>query len=265
MPVKLKTKFPQCEHCIIGKHKRTPYKSSEAVSTGILDYVYADLWGPSKTESLERTRYFLSIMDDYSRKLWLYVLKTKDQAFSKFKMCCNQVETRTGKRVKCLRTDNGLEFASHEFNNFCSAKGITRHKTIPGHPQQNGIIERMNRTILERVRYLLSSSGFPKVFWGEAADTVAYLINRSPSVAKGFKTPQELWEYRKPDLTHLRVFGCIVFSHTSGDKLEPRALRCVMLGYPKGYKLWCYEPGFKRVIISWDVMFNETKMSFSTR
>lgn len=136
----------------------------------------------------------MSIIDDYSRKLWFYVLKTKDQALTKFINWCNEVETSTNQKVKCLRTDNGLKFVSNEFNKFCSSKGIKRHKTILGHPQQNGVIERMNRTILERLRCMLSSFGLPKKFLEEAADIAVYLINRSPFVAKNFKTPQELWE-----------------------------------------------------------------------
>lgn len=91
-----------------------------------------------------------------------------------------------------MRTDNGLEFVSNEFNKFWTLKGIKRHKTVPRHPQQNGAVERMNKTILERIRCMLSNSGLPKKFWGEAADTAVYLINKSPSAAIKFKVPQEL-------------------------------------------------------------------------
>lgn len=178
-------------------------------------------------------RYFLSIIDDFSKKVWLYVLKTKDQALSKFKEWCAEVENAINHKVKCLRIDNGLEFVSSEFNKFCISKAIKMHRTVPNHPQQNGVVERMNRTILERVRCMLSSSGLPKKFWGE---TVVYLINRSTSVAKGFKTPQEIWKGKKPDISHLRVFDCKAYSHIIKDKLEPRTLKCVILGYPKGTK-----------------------------
>lgn len=150
----------------------------------MLDYIHVDLWGPSRTERLGGAKYFLSIIDDYSRKVWLYMLKSKDQTLNKFKEWCAEVENTTNRKVKCLRTNNDLEFVSSEFNKFCVIKGIKRHKTVPGHPQQNGVVERMNRTILERVRCMLSSSGLPKRFWGKAADTTVYVINRSPSATR---------------------------------------------------------------------------------
>lgn len=258
-------KLRQCEACILGKHKKASYKTSSAKSTRVLEYVHADLWGPSRIETLGGARFFLSIIDDYSRKVWLYVLKTKDETLVKFREWCAEVENHTGQKVKCLRTDNGLEFVSSQFNLFCTSKGIRSHRTVPGHPQQNGVVERMNRTILERVRYLLASSGLPKKFWGEVADTAVYLINRSPSVAKNFKVPQELWEGKKLDISHLRIFGCRAYAHSIGDKLESRALKCVMLGYPKGvkgYRLWCCEPGYQKVIFSRDVVFDESYMPF---
>ena len=103
-------------------------------------------------------------------------MKTKDQAFEKFKEWKTLVENQSGFKVKKLRTDNGLEFCNKAFDEFCSDQGIARHKTIPYTPQQNGVVERMNRTILERVRSMLNESGLPKVFWAEAVNTAVYLI-----------------------------------------------------------------------------------------
>ncbi|KAG8490339.1 hypothetical protein CXB51_015583 [Gossypium anomalum] len=141
--------------------------------------------------------------------------------------------SRTGKQIKYLRTDNGLEFYSDEFNRLCKSEGIVRHLTVRHTPQQNGVTERMNRTIMEKVRCMLSNANLPKSFWAEAASTACFLINRSPSVAIEKKTPQE----------------------------EPRSIKCVFLGYKagvKGYKLWC--PGNRKVMISRDVVFDETAM-----
>ncbi|KAK0588475.1 hypothetical protein LWI29_001474 [Acer saccharum] len=118
-------------------------------------------------------------------------------------------------------------------------------------PQQNGVAERMNRTVLEKVRCLLIGSGLSLNFWGEAAATVAYLINRSPSTAIALKTPEEIWTGRPPSLKHLRVFGCAAYAHQSEGKLEPRSLKGVFLGYPlgvKGYRVWLRDQkGFKLV------------------
>ena len=147
------------------------------------------------------------------------------------------------------------------FNQFCKKTGIERHKTTPRNPQQNGLAERMNRTILERVRCMLIYSGLPKNFWAEAAVTACYLINRCPSSAIKFKTPLEVWKGGNSSYEHLRIFGCLAYAHKIQDKLEPRAKKCVFLGYPegvKGYKLWNLED--QKNIISRDVIFDEKTM-----
>lgn len=253
-------KLDFCENCALGKAKRLKYSKSNSSSTGVLDYIHSDLWGPSRVETLGGARYFISIIDDYSRKVWVYLLKTKDQAFEAFCKWEVLVENQTDRKIKKLRTDNGLEYCSNQFNKMCEEAGIARHKTVRGTPQQNGLAERMNRTILEKVRCMLSSSGLEKQFWGEAVKTACYLINRCPSTALEFRTPQELWSGRKPINSHLRVFGCSAYAHIRQDKLQPRAKKCVFLGYPegtKGYRLWCIEPGEKGCIISREVVFNE--------
>ena len=107
----------------------------------------------------------MSLIDDYSRRIWIYILKEKSEAFAKFKEWCIEVELEKGCKVKCLRIDNGLEYLSKSFDDFCKQKGIKRHRTVPMNPQQNGVAERANRTIVERVRYMLFSSGLGKKFW----------------------------------------------------------------------------------------------------
>ena len=143
-----------CEHCVYGKAWRAKFNAGQQRTKGTLDYVHADLWGPTKTPSHSGAWYFLSIVDDYSRKLWIYIQKTKDEAFDNFKGWKTLVENQTSRKIKRLRTDNGLEFCSEPFNDFCKDNGIARHKTVAGTPQQNGLAERFNRTILERVMYV---------------------------------------------------------------------------------------------------------------
>lgn len=118
------------------------------------------------------------------------------------------MENQTGRQIKVLRTDNGLEYLSEEFTEFCKDHGITRQKTVRHTPQQNGLAERMNKTILERVRCMLSFENLNKRFWGEAIHTTFYLINRSPSSAIGFKTSEELWNGKPACYDNLRIFGC---------------------------------------------------------
>lgn len=174
------------------------------------------------------------------------------------------VENQSGRKIKKLRTDNGLEFCSNEFDGSCKNMGIGRHKTVPKTPQQNGVAERMNRTILERVRCMLILSGLPKMFWAEASVTACYLINRCPSAAIDFKTPIEARTGKNAKYDHLRTFGCVCYAHMKQDKLDPRARKCIFLGYPegvKGYKLMSIEPGnHQRFFISRDVKFDEEKV-----
>ena len=203
----------------------------------------------------------LTIIDDFSRKLWVYFLKNKSEAFSKFKEWKILIENQTGRKVKRLRTDNGLEFCSNEFNDFCKKEGIARHLTIPGTPQQNGVAERMNRTILERVRCMLSHSGLGKGFWAEAAMTACYLINRSPNRSLDNNIPEEIWSGNHVDYSNLRIFGYPAYAHVNEGKLEPRAKKCIFLGYGvgvKGYHL--YNPESGKTLHSRNVTFNENVM-----
>ena len=254
-----------CEECILGKSKKLPYAAKKHTSSKPLEYAHADIWGPSPIQSMGGGRYFLSIIDDFSRKIWLYVMKEKSEAFTKFQEWCIEVETKKGNVLKCLRTDNGLEFLSAKFDAFCKSKGIKRHRTVPHNPQQNGVAERANRTILERLRCMLISSGMPKHFWAEAASTAVMLINKCPSTSIDNDTPDMKWYGSAGDYAKLRNFGCRVYAHAKRTKLDPRALKCVMLGYQKGvkgYRLWCTEKGMGQVVISRDVVFKEDEMPY---
>ncbi|KAL2232792.1 UNVERIFIED_CONTAM: Retrovirus-related Pol polyprotein from transposon TNT 1-94 [Sesamum indicum] len=260
-------KLDFCDECVMGKHHRVHFSVSPSpnpsMSTCILDYAHADVWGPSNVPTHGGNRYFLSIIDNYSRKVFVFLMKYKSEVFDKFEKWKTLVENQTSKKLKSLRTDNGLEFCNKQFSEMCDKYGIRRHKTNPYTPQQNGVAERMNRTLLEKVRCLLISSGLSKTFWGEAVLTAAHLINLSPSVPLSGKIPELMWNGKLPDLSYLRVFGCSAFVHQNVDKLEPRSLKCIFIGYPKGvkgYRLWVRsQPGFK-VLISRDVTFNENEM-----
>ena len=224
-----------------------------------MEYIHSDLWGaPSTPDSLGGCKYFISFIDDYSRKVWIYFLKSKDEAFSKFKEWKEAVENQIGKKIKCLRTDNGLEFCNKQFDKLCKDSGIKRHKTCHYTPQQNGVSERMNRTIMEKVRCMLAEAGLGQDFWAEAASTAVNIINRSPSSAIDYRLPEEMWTGKKPELNHLRLFGCSAYVHTIQEKTSPRALKGIFMGYPfgvKGYRVWLPEEG--KCVTSRNVVFNE--------
>jgi len=154
-----------CEHCVFVNHKRVKFNTLVHRTKGILDYVHADLWGPSRKPSYGGARYMLTIIDDYSRKVWPYFLKTKDDTFAAFKEWKTMIERQTEKKVKVLRTDNGGEFCSLAFDDYCRKEGIVRHHTVPHTPQQNGVAKRMNRTIISKARCMLSNARMSTRFW----------------------------------------------------------------------------------------------------
>ncbi|GKB80784.1 retrovirus-related pol polyprotein from transposon TNT 1-94, partial [Tanacetum coccineum] len=221
------------------------------------------LQGPSQVESLGGKRYFLSIVDDSSRRVWVYIIRFKHEAFRKFKEWKQLVKNQNGRTVKKLRTDNGLEFCNREFEQLCVESGIARHLTVVETPQQNGLAERMNITLMDKVRCLLIQSGFPKTFWAKATCTAAYLINRSPSTAIEKKTPMEMWSGHPSDYEMLRIFGSVAYSHVKQGNLESRAVKCVLLGYPegvKGYRLYRLDDESPKIFTSKNVVFNESVM-----
>ena len=228
------------EDCILGKASRLKFEYAVHSTKKRLAYIHFDLWGPAQVDSLSGCRYFLSLIDDYSTMVWVYALKTKDEVLERFKRWKILVETQTSLKVKALRTDNGLEFCNKDFRDFCEKHGIMRHKTVIHTLQQNGLAERMNRTLMDKVRCMLLYSKLPKSLWAEALNATCYLVNRSPSTAIECKTLIELWPGRVADYSKLRIFGCVAYAHVKQGKLEPRALRCRFLGYPdgvKGYRL----------------------------
>jgi hypothetical protein len=255
-------KFGFCEHCILGKQTRVKFGTAIHNTKGTLDYVHTDVWGPTKVPSLGGKHYFVTFVDDFSRKIWVYSMKHKDEVLGIFLTWKKMIETQTGRRIKRLRSDNGGEYTSDPFLKICQDEGIVRHFTVSRTPQQNGVAERMNRTILEKVRCMLSSAGLGKSFWAEAVNYACHLINRLPTAAIDGKTPTEVWSGKPAnDYDKLHVFGCPAYFHVRDSKLDPRAKKAVFLGFStgvKGYRLWC--PELKKVILSRDVTFNDDEM-----
>ena len=143
--------------------------------------------------------------------------------------------------MKYFRTDNGLNFLGNNFNSLCDECGNTRHKTVAYTPHQNGVAKRMNRTLMERVRCMLPEAKFPEYFWAEALASTTYIINRSPNIYVNMKTHEEMQRVSPLDLSNLNTFRCTTYVHTKQSKVEPRALKCMFIGYPegvKGYKCW---------------------------
>jgi len=253
-----------CEPCTKGKLNRKPFPvRGSRRSAEPLGLVHSDVCGKMSTKSLSDGEYFLTFIDDNTHYLWVYILKRKDEVFHKFLEWKAVEEKSTGRRLKILRTDNGGEYTSAEFESYLKTEGVRRQLTIPKTPEQNGVAERMNRTLVETVRSMLADAELPPVFWAEALSTAVYLRNRSPTKALKDITPYEAWTGEKPNVEHLRTFGCTAYAHVPKDerkKLDSKAKRCILLGYgadTKGYRL--YDPEKRRVFYSRDVVFCEEK------
>ena len=181
--------------------------------------------------------------------------RSKDEAFEAFKKLKAATEMEHKLKVRALRTDRGGEFTSNEFNNYCEKIGVKRFLTAPYTPQQNGVVERRNRTVVDMARSLLKSKNLPGTFWGEAVSTAVYLLNRTPTKAVIGKTPYEAIYGRKLNVSHIRTFGCVAHVKTAEphlSKLADRSTKMVFIGYErssgtKAYRF--YDPQTKRLRI----------------
>ncbi|KAH9684927.1 hypothetical protein KPL70_013734 [Citrus sinensis] len=211
-----------CEDCILGKASKIKFESAIHTTKEKLGYIHSDLWGPAQVTSLGGCKFFLTFIDDFSRMVWVYALKTKDEVLEKFKRWKVLVENQTNLKVKVLRTDNELEYCNKLFEDYCEKNGILRHKTVTYTPQQNGLAKRMNRTLMEKVRCLLIHSKLPKALWAETLNTACYLGK-----------------------LEARALKCRFLGYPEGVK---------------GYRLWCTDFKPPKCIISRDVTFNDAEM-----
>ena len=203
-----------CEGCIMGKQHRMPYpRGLPDNASEPMEIIHSDICGPMNIESLRKSKYFVTFIDGFSRYTCIYYLKQKSEVLEKFKEFVNVMTNLKGKKVKILRTDNGGEYCSHTFAAYLKENGIFHQTTVRENPAQNEIAERMNRTIIESARSLIYHSKLPMAFWAEAVNAAAHLRNSSPTVAVKNKTPFECLFSKKPDISNLKVFGCLAFIH----------------------------------------------------
>ncbi|KAE8695795.1 hypothetical protein F3Y22_tig00110684pilonHSYRG00024 [Hibiscus syriacus] len=189
-------------------------------------------------------------------------MKSKDEVLQNFLKWKNMIENQTGRKIKRLRTDNGGEYKSDSFFDVFHEYGIVRHFTVRHTPQQNGVAEHMNRTLLEKVQCLLSNAGLGKAFWAEAVTYAGHLINRLPLSAIGGKTPLEVWSGKPAtDYDSLHLFGSTAYYHVKPSKLDPRAKKVLFMEIThgvKGFHLWCLDT--KKIICSRNITFDESAL-----
>lgn len=252
-----------CEDCVEAKQHRNSFKQHvESRSNCKLQIIYSDVCGPMQCESLGGNRYFVSFIDDYTRKTWIYLIKSKSEVIEVFRKFKAMVSRQTGGYIKVLRSDGGGEYVSAEFKSLCEEEGIIHEVTPPYTPQHNGTAERKNRSIMNMVRSMLKCKNLPKYLWGEAASTAVYLLNRCPTKRLKGITSEEAWSGSKPDVSHLRIFGSICYKHVPDQlrrKLDDKGEQMILVGYHTtgGYRL--FDPVAKQVKISRDVVVDEMK------
>lgn len=253
-----------CESCALGKQTRQAFpKATLFRAEEPLELIHGDLCGPITPATPARNKYIFVLVDDHTRYMWTILMKEKSDAFEKFKAFKTMIEQQTQKKIKTLRADRGGEFTSTEFQCFCEKSGIQRHLTAPYTPQQNGVVERRNRTLLEMTRSILKHMRIPYYLWGEAIRHATYLINRVGTRTLQSQTPYEVLKGKKPNVKHLRVFGCIGYAKIETPhlrKLDDRSRTLVHLGTEPGSKAYrMFDPTSKRVVVSRDVIFDESK------
>ncbi|RDX94958.1 hypothetical protein CR513_22583, partial [Mucuna pruriens] len=176
----------KCSHCMAGKQTRVSFKKHPpSRKSKLLELVHSDVYDPLKVKSFSSALYFVTFIDDCSKKFWVYVLKTKDQVLEKFEQFQALVERQSSKKMKYIRSDNGGEY-------YGSFDGIRQEKTPPKTPHLNGLVEKMNRTLIERVRCMFSEARLPKHFWGETLCTTMHVINLNPVDALNNEVPDKI-------------------------------------------------------------------------
>lgn len=251
-----------CVVCCEGKQARLPFPNTGTRSNQLLEVIHGDVCGPMDTISIGGSKYFLLLVDDFSRMSFVYFLRAKSDVFDCFRQFKAMVEKQQGRSIKKFRSDQGGEFCGAKFKSFLEAGGIIHQMTNAYTPEQNGLSERHNRTLVEKARCLLFDASLHKRFWAEAVNTANYLRNRCVASGLNGKTPFELWNGKKPDISNVRVFGSTVMAHIPKEKrhkFDRKATKHILVGFSenvKGYRI--YNPNTDDVTTSRDVIIHET-------
>lgn len=215
-----------CDVCYCrAKRTRATFDINKNKESRPFALIHCDLWGRYKTPSTLGAHYFLTIMDDYSLGVWVYLLKEKSETCNLIKNFCAMVENKFGLRIQKVRSDNGTEFMSSCLQSYYKQRGIICETSCAGTPQQNGRVEKKHRHILNVDRALRFQANLPLAFWGDCVLTAAHLINRTPMKANEGRTPYELLFNNVASYSHLRTLGCLCYerpSHGPKDKFGER-------------------------------------------
>ncbi|GJS94654.1 putative ribonuclease H-like domain-containing protein [Tanacetum coccineum] len=264
LPSKVFRNDHTCVACQKGKqHKASCKAKLERTITEPLHTLHMDLFGPTSVKSINHASYCLVITDDCTRFSWVFFLATKDETSGILQNFIRQIENQLNHRVKIIRSDNGTEFKNRDMLEFCGNKGIKQEYSNARTPQQNGVAERMNRTLIEAARTMLADSLLPTAFWAEAVSTACYIINRVRVTKPQNKTPYELCFGHKPIISYIRPFGChvtILDTLSVLGKFDGKCDEGFLVGYSLNSKAFrVYNLVTKKVEVNLHVKFLEEK------
>lgn len=256
----LEQDLKNCDVCLKTKMTRKTFGPGRESATRPLQIIHSDVGGKVSPMTWDGKQYYVTFRDDFTGYIEVYLLAAKSEVFEVMRDYVAAVEAKWGTKIHKIRVDNGGEYSSNAIKQWWKTRGIVPDFTPPYTPQLNGTSERLNRTLMDKTRALLMTSGLNKDKWGEALRVAAFLTNRSPYAEKS-ATPYENWHNRKPDLSTLKTFGCSAYVKQLNylKKLDDRSKKLIMIGYaPVGYRMWDEEK--RSIIISRDVNFNENEV-----
>jgi transposase InsO family protein len=252
--------------CQAGKQVRVHHPHKNIITTDRpLELLHMDLFGPIAYISIGGSKYCLVIVDDYSRFSWVFFLQEKSQTQETLKGFLRQGQNEFGLRIKKIRSDNGTEFKNSQIKGFLEEEGIKHEFSSPYTPQQNGVVERKNTTLLDMARTMLDEYKTPDRFWAEAINTACYSINRLYLHWILKKTSYELLTGKKPNVSYFRVFGSkcfILIKRGRKSKFAPKAVEGFLLGYDSNTRAYrVFNKSIGLVEVSCDIVFDETNGS----
>ena len=259
-----------CDACQFGKQTKTSFKTKKHISTTRpLQLIHMDLFGPNRVASLGGKYYAFVIVDDFSRYTWVIFLAHKDEAHNAFTKLCKRIQNEKGYTISSIRSDRGKEFVNKNIETFCDENGFIHNFSAPRTLQQNGVVERKNRSLQEMARTMLNENNLPSYFWAEAVSTACYVINRVMLRSKLDKTPYELWNKKKPNIGYFHVFGCKCFILNDRDnlgKFDAKSDEGIFLGYSTNSKAYrVFNKKTLTVQESMHVVFDESNSPLSKK
>lgn len=247
-----------CDGCAFGKQHRLSFDLRLEKATKCGEIVHADVCGPIDVDSFAGSRYFVLFKDDYSHFRLIFFMKSKEEVSGHFENVIKFIEKQCGHKMKALQSDNGTEFVNSKMKEIIDANGIHHRRSIAYTPEQNGCVERENRTIMESARSMIHAKGLDLKLWAEAAHNAVDILNRTGTSTVNGKTPYELWYGKTAQFDHFRIFGSEVYVHVPKQKrgkIDAKSKKCIFIGYDDNHKGFRVMDESKRISVARDVKF----------